>query len=188
MKKKEEFKREYRIWKAMRARCNAPCYKDSIYQVQNISVCERWNSFDLFIEDMGPCPKGYSIDRIDTYGNYCPENCRWADNKTQASNRGNFNKKYSYKGEEHCLKDWANILGIKYLTLYMRINRHPELTFEETISYKDPRTEKILWEGNYYTRLELCTMYNIPLQNFYDRFHKGWSIEKILTTPINYKI
>ena len=27
-------------------------------------------------------------------------------------------------------------------------------------------------------------MYNIPIQVFYDRKHRGWSIERILTQPI----
>ena len=41
MKLKEQFKREYRIWKAMRARCSAPSFKNSLYQVRGVKVCER---------------------------------------------------------------------------------------------------------------------------------------------------
>lgn len=188
MKLKEQFKREYRIWKAMRARCHSKCFSNSVYQKRGIKVCKRWDSFSLFMEDMGPCPNGYSIDRIDTYGNYCPENCRWASRDEQVRNRGKFNLIYSYNGETMCLKDWSKKLGLNYQTLHMRLKRHPEFTFKQLITYIDPRDEKILWENQYYTRQQLCEKYNIPLMNFYDRTHKGWSLEKILLTPVNHKI
>ena len=181
--------REYRAWKAMKARCQAPSYKNKgCYQKKGIKVCERWNSYENFIEDMGRCPDGYSLDRIDNNGDYCPENCRWASWEEQAKNRGKFNKIFTYKGKTQCLKDWAKELKIKYVTLCMRIKRNPKASFEEIISFVDPRAEKIMWENALYTREELCNKYNIPLKNFYDRTHKGWPLEKILLTPINHKI
>lgn len=169
----------------MRARCSAPCYKDSIYQKKGITVCQRWDSFENFISDMGPCPESYSIDRINTNGNYSPENCRWASAAVQAKNRGSFNKVYTYNGETYCLKDWAKVLGIKYITLVMRIKRHPELSFTEVLSFIDPRIQPIVYENKEYTRQELCEKFNIPLKLFYDRWHKQWPLERILKTPIN---
>lgn len=188
MKLKDLHPKEYRVWKAMRARCNAPCQRNSMYQKRGIKVCERWNSFDTFFNDMGECPEGCSIDRIDTYGNYEPANCRWATASIQAKNRGNFNRMISYNGETMCLKDWAKKLNIRYGTLYIRMLRHPEMSFEEAISYVCPKDKMFLWEGKYYTRKELCSMYNIPIMNFHDRTHKGWPLERILLTPVSYKI
>ena len=183
MKLKKRYPREYRIWKAMRARCNAPSYKDSTYQKRGIKCCRRWNSFEHFISDMGSCPEGYSIDRIDNNKNYEPSNCRWTNSKTQASNRGRFTPIYSYKGESHILKDWSRILNINYSTLRKRIFEMG-MTFENAVVYIDPRDELIWWNGKSYTKQELCDVYNIPIQNFYDRKHKGWSLERILKTPI----
>lgn len=80
---------EYYSWSGMKARCYNPKSKDfKNYGMRGIAVCDRWlNSFDAFIEDMGQKPsKDYSIDRIDTNGNYEPENCRWADSTTQNRN------------------------------------------------------------------------------------------------------
>jgi len=183
MKLKNEFKREYRIWKALRARCNCKCYDNSTYRLKNIKCCKRWNSFSNFMEDMGPCPKNYSIDRIDSNGDYTPENCRWADAKTQSSNRGNFTPLIEYKGEKHILKDWCRMLNKNYTTIYKRMY-NLNMPFEQAIIYVDPRDKLLFWEGNYYTKAELCEKYNIPLNNFYDRKRKGWSLEKILLTPV----
>jgi len=82
---------EYRAWSGLRGRCRNP--KDAGYMHyggRGISVCERWDSYDAFLKDMGRRPRyGYSIDRIDNDGNYEPSNCRWATASQQVRNRRN---------------------------------------------------------------------------------------------------
>lgn len=185
MKLRKQYPREYRIWKALRARCNAPCYKNDLYQIKGIKCCKRWASFEHFLSDMGECPEGYSIDRIDSDKDYEPSNCRWANASTQANNRGTFTPQIQYKGETHTLKEWSRLLNINYSTLRKRIYTMG-MTLEAAVTYVDPRDELIWWNGNKYTKKELCDMYNIPLVNFYDRKHKGWPLEKILNTPVKY--
>lgn len=80
--------KEYLVWVNMRQRCNNPNRPDwKHYGGRGISVCERWNVFENFLEDMGLAPLGYSIDRIDVDGNYEFRNCRWATSSEQVRNR-----------------------------------------------------------------------------------------------------
>lgn len=126
--------REYRIWKAMKSRCYAPCNADvGHYQEWGIQVCDRWRySFQSFMEDMGECPDGYSIDRIDGRKDYEPTNCRWATDGEQVRNR-TMTLWYTHDGLTMCLKDWAHYFEIDYHKLYHRIIRNGH-SFEDAIS------------------------------------------------------
>ena len=79
--------RVYNSWALMKTRCqNRNFHKHPSYGAVGVTVCERWQKFENFYEDMGNPPDGYTLDRIDPFGNYEPSNCRWADKKTQANN------------------------------------------------------------------------------------------------------
>lgn len=117
--------RLYKIWSSMKMRCqdeNHSSYKD--YGGRGISVCNLWNTFEPFYE--WAMSNGYSpsltIDRIDNNGNYCPENCRWADKKTQSNNKRN-NRIITIHGEKHTLSQWSDISGVKKNTIQTRLRK-----------------------------------------------------------------
>lgn len=114
----------YTTWQRMINRCENSKAKDfDRYGGRGIKVCERWHIFQNFYDDVSILPhfgeKGYTLDRIDNDGDYCPENVRWADINTQNRNtRQNINVEYN--GIEMCLTDAAAASGIEYQTLRQR--------------------------------------------------------------------
>lgn len=118
----EDRTREYRIWMAMRNCCNntkGPRFYR--YGGRGIKVCKRWNSFKLFLVDMGLCPTSkHSIERRNNNLGYNPKNCYWGTSHEQSRNSSR-NKKITYQGETLVIKDWAAKLSIKYTTLWYRI-------------------------------------------------------------------
>lgn len=81
--------KEYRAWASMKRRCyNHNVEKYEHYGGRGITVCDRWkDSFVNFLDDMGRCPEGLSLDRINNDGHYEPGNCKWSTQFEQIHNR-----------------------------------------------------------------------------------------------------
>ena len=118
--------RLHNIWKNMIERCTNSGHKNfDIYGGRGIRICDSWlTSFDEFYK--WAIRYGYrddlSLDRIDVNSGYSPMNCRWVSQKEQCNNtRRNINVEID--GETHTLKQWAEILGLKYGTIASRVKR-----------------------------------------------------------------
>lgn len=119
-----EYNRLYKIWADMKNRCSdINCHAYDRYGGIGIKVCDEWKDYPTFKE--WSLNNGYdnklTIDRIDPFGDYTPDNCRWADYKTQGNNKRN-TKKYLHNGEEHSLTEWSRITGIDFHILSKRIH------------------------------------------------------------------
>lgn len=119
--------RIYNIWQSMRGRCKYDNENTKRWHGRGIKVCDEWqNSFDAFYEWAinNGYDDGLSIDRIDTNGNYTPDNCRWADAKTQANNRQQRKGKLiEIDGEARSVKEWAAVSGVNRNTIMTRLRR-----------------------------------------------------------------
>jgi transcriptional regulator with XRE-family HTH domain len=112
--------REYKAWVNMQQRCDNPKtnhYKD--YGGRGIAYCDKWKTFEGFFEDMGKCPDGLTIERIDNNKGYSKDNCKWATYKEQAKNKRN-----TQKFDGITLTDWSEKTGIKYATLLFRVRKY----------------------------------------------------------------
>ena len=127
----------------MKERCynpnrNSYCW----YGAKGICVCDEWDDFENFYD--WSMNNGYSdeltIDRIDSNGNYCPENCRWSTDREQANNRST-NRIIEYNGESHTLEEWSRITGIASSTIRMRLDEY-KWDVEKSLTKSTTKEEK----------------------------------------------
>lgn len=111
----------YKTWCKMRERCNNPnTNRADSYFNKGISYDKRWDSFQLFLQDMGERPENMSLDRIDNNEGYCKDNCRWATKIEQSRNTSR-NVFYLINGVNYCQEEAKEILGVTIKKLrYMR--------------------------------------------------------------------
>lgn len=118
--------RLYNVWSCMKKRCtNESDSRYEHYGGRGIAVCEEWeDDFQAFYDwaMANGYKEGLQIDRIENDGNYCPENCRWADRDTQANNKSD-NVKVAYNGSLITITQLSKMCGIKQATLYKRFHK-----------------------------------------------------------------
>lgn len=121
----------YGVWSNIKLRCYSETNKSYLnYGARGIKMCDEWRdsfeSFSIWAYEHGYNPDAsYSectLDRIDVNGMYCPENCRWATAKEQSNNRTN-TLYLTVNNETHTISEWSDITGIKYHTIFARINK-----------------------------------------------------------------
>lgn len=128
----------HKIWKGiwLRVRSN----KFPYYHGKGIQCCERWRSFELFYQDMGPTwAPGLEIDRIDPAGNYEPSNCRWSTRLENCNNKSN-TRRVVYRGQEMSVADAARLAGI--VPLHVAYSRIFKYGWDVVAAVETPKTNQ----------------------------------------------
>jgi len=114
----------YHVWENMLARCtnrNHPSW--GYYGGRGITVCQRWQAFKAFREDMESAYRsGLTIERKNNNAGYCKENCRWIPSSQQVLNTRR-TRHVTIAGITMVAKHWARKTGVNYGTLLHRLNK-----------------------------------------------------------------
>lgn len=98
------------------------------------------NTKDL-IADMGPCPEGLTLERIDNNGPYSPTNCRWTTQRQQCQNQRK-TVRIMHDGRTLSLRGWAREKGIAYSTLRKRYEKGLPLFAAVQLGYSRRKADK----------------------------------------------
>lgn len=134
---------EYNSWQAMKRRCLDPKNKAfKYYGAKGIRVCAEWESdFLKFFEDMGKKPSSnHSLDRINTEGDYCKDNCRWATHTEQMRNRTN-TVRCEFNGKKMTRVEIENISGISHKLIEQRM-RYYKISAEQAVALGPSKNSK----------------------------------------------
>jgi len=112
------YKKSYNVWQKMMRRCNNEADKSfQDYGAKGVTVADEWHDVTAFYADMGECPDGCEIDRIDTTQGYSKANCRWIPRLDNARNKRN-SKWWVVSGKRYeSSYDAATELGVSQMTI-----------------------------------------------------------------------
>jgi hypothetical protein len=163
----------YQIWSGMHTRCsNSNATRYDCYGGRGIRVCDRWNSFECFLQDMGERPEKMTIERIDNNGNYEPSNCCWATKKTQARNQRS-NHRITYTGCTKTLVEWAEDTGLTYSALKCRIRKAKPLA--SALRPEHQNFHMVSYEGKTQSIAAWSRELGMSYYKLRSRLQRGWS-------------
>lgn len=170
----------FKCWQGIKNRCNNPNMENyPNYGGRGITYCKEWQNFEPFMNWAlaNGYQEGLSIDRIDVNGNYEPSNCRWITMKEQCRNKRD-NHYLTYNGETHCIAEWAEITGLKAVTIKRRIMTY-KWSVEKTLTTK-PKWNKYTYNGQSKSKREWAKIFGINYSTLKSRLRKGFTMEQIL--------
>ena len=189
-----EFKPLHSLWMdiANRTQKNNKHHR-SCYKEHNIKMCVEWKqSFRNFYswalqngykyEKLSNGFNKYTIDRIDPYKGYSPENCRWITIQEQQRNKTS-NKIIEWQGKIYKLWELSKKYNINEHTLYYRLFVYNWSIEKSLFTTPKPRQILLEYNGETITLNEIAKMSGLSKTGVIGRIKKGWDIDKIICTP-----
>lgn len=113
-------------------RCSDPKHKSyPDYGGRGVAVCDRWMTFENFLDDMGEAPDALTLDRVEVDLGYQPGNCRWATWEEQANNKRR-SVLFEAFGKRLSLNQWSRLVGLSKSSLVYRLARG--MTIEQALT------------------------------------------------------
>ena len=175
----------YHRYKNMIRRCDDPKNKSyGNYGGRGITYCEKWSTFEGFLDDMqSSYIPGLTLERKDVDGNYCKENCCWADYFVQSNNRRS-NHHVTYEGRDYTIAELSRKLGVAQWLLGRRIREGH--TAEEVIHEK--QVELLTYDGETKSVTEFAEERGMTRYQLNKRLRRGWPLEKALNQPLRKRL
>ncbi len=173
----------HELWSGMLSRCRNPKHKGfANYGGRGITVCERWQSFARFLEDVGERPDGMTLERENTNGHYEPGNVIWATPKQQARNMRR-NRIVSFRGQDLCVAELAELFNLSPIILLGRIKNGWDLekaVAEPAQARGVSRRRMLSYNGLRMSVTEWSSHLGITASAIHARVRRGCPIEEVL--------
>lgn len=176
---------EYRVWQSIRSRCQNPRYQlFNNYGAKGIKFDSRWNSFKVFLSDVGYRPsENHVLDRVSKESDYGPQNCFWI-HKNLASNHRSNTHLVNIGGETTTVSEAARRYNLCKQTINLRLQKGRDA--EEAVSRKRLSSKgKFIFEGEHYTINSLAEKFGIPRQKIYCRIRRGYTVEQAVDLSVS---
>ena len=189
--------REYLSWGSMKSRCLNPNDRAfHNYGARGITVDPEWNDFNRFLSDMGPCPDGMTLDRIDNEQGYSKDNCRWASRTTQSRNRRSVHSITTPCGQMTVTEAVERFGAVSAPTAYARIENgwdpFKAVTTPKITNRKGQRGSEDVSRNSAGEAVVICghkvavSVLNtsvVSYQTLVARLRKGWPLQEALSLP-----
>lgn len=149
-------------------------------------MCDQWvTNFSAFLEDMGACPDGLTLDRIDVNGHYEPSNCRWASPRVQANNRRS-TIMVVFNGRRRAISDLAREHGVSAVLVTSRLRSGWPIERALLRGHQHARragARLITIHGREYGAKEAALAFGVNYMTLITRLRRGMDPERAVALP-----